>query len=244
MPALEFNLTDARKAMGAGDKAISDLILRTESAWSASLDISRANDMLKFALAHGAGTPPHELDPEVQAANSEHVQSGFLAAIILYCRGTGTSSDERRVFQFPGAPTHPLYEHSERVRDLRNKALGHWGAGGMGANIPWNRHALILSVDEFGMGHIDYNANMVVVTGQAVKDLQVLVPAAQAWIEKLKDELTSQLLDKIETASDAQREIISITPYKTSQVFGMNGGAVGEFSVEDGRTKFITRGYD
>lgn len=215
-----LDLTAARADSGALGAKLANLIWRVESAASACIDLDRAADVVAFSERHGAGADLQTVDPVRQAENRDAVQSGVMAAVILYCRATGTSSDERKEFQFATNAGHPLYDSAERIRNLRNGVLGHWGGGGELVRNPWNKHALILDIDPDGLMSLSLYGNMVFVDGDVISDLNLLIPAAAEWMHARKIALSNELLNELQALTPAQESQIEKCPHHDLNVTG------------------------
>ncbi len=239
-----FDLTAARAGTSALGAKLRSLIWRAESAASACVDLDRAADILAFAKRHGAGAELQTVDPVRQAENGDAVQSSVIAAVMLYCRATGTSSNERTPFQFATDKTHPLYDHAERVRNLRNGVLGHWGSGGKLVKNPWNKHALILDVGSDGSMSLSLYSNMVFVDADVIADLTLLIPAASAWMRARTIELTDQCLKELESCTPSEVRQIMKCPHNDLNVTGRQTYAGPEEIRREGSTYQFAMGRD
>ena len=225
-----FNLTLARPALQSVAPTLYALIRQVESAWAALFDLDRADKMVRLAVSLEPVLHDGELSlPERQEAINQ-VQAPMIAAVILYCRATGTSSDERSVFQFAKEQNHPLYSAAERIRKARNSAIGHWGAGGEDVIHPWTKHALRMHIDEEG-GWLEYEANMAAFSSASIADLQALIPAAKEWLEAKKTALSDTLVDRLVLVDEKLGRLYQSVPYYDSQVYGK--GSVVQKGVDE-----------
>lgn len=145
-PPLFYDLDALCASLGGFDryKAFADQVRRYRDAMSTVNDLRECTEILDVLQGHEtAEDASREADPRRSV-----VAGALLAqAVIWYVRATKTSSDHRSPVPIAAKMPPELGALHQRMIDLRDRALAHFGPAWGGERPPWVKETAALRVD-------------------------------------------------------------------------------------------------
>jgi hypothetical protein len=185
-----------------------DAIRRYTAYESAKTDLQYAQQRLKIA-GELAGPQPAKQSSISENEDTASIISALLVhALILYTRATKTSSNHRAQVPFTRRWNRHLKDTHERVTNLRDDVIAHFGPGDRQPAGYWAKERVIARKmgDKLAIGSPKLRAHF---RGAVFDDLNVVIDAALRAAEEIENERARNLSSQLDACADADPDFRS-----------------------------------